>query len=178
MSKYMWHYFGHFLAHDREYIALYLNMITWLVMIGRNTVEHCRTLRYLVLCRISKLAHPSRQCISLSSALMTIASVITIRVLLLDQAVSAHSHYLSRPLPWWVLHGRGYVYIRVRLLPVVAPGDYLASILTLCLPHWLLVRVQCPMIWGCISTSLPPLLICVYAPEGHVSWSHVCPLSW
>ena len=35
---------------------------------------------------------------------------------------------LSRPLPWWVLHGWGYVHIRIRLRPVVVPGDCLASV--------------------------------------------------
>ena len=85
---------------------------------------------------------------------------------------------MSQPLPWWVLHGQGYVHIRIGLLPVVVPGDCLALVLTLCLPHWLLARVQCPMIWGCISTSLPTLPIRVYAPEGRVSWSHVQPLAW
>ena len=34
---------------------------------------------------------------------------------------------MLRPLPWWVLHGRGYVHIRIGLLPVIVPGDYLAS---------------------------------------------------
>ena len=85
---------------------------------------------------------------------------------------------LSRPLPWWVLHGWGYVHIRIRLLPIVVSGDCLASVPTLCLPHWLLARVWCPMIQGCISTSHPSLLIHVCAPEGRVSWSHVCPLAW
>ena len=50
---------------------------------------------------------------------------------------------VSRPLPWWVLHGRGYVHIRIRLLPVVVPGDCLASVLTLCLP--LLIACMCLM---------------------------------
>ena len=37
VSKYTWYYFGHFLcfnAHDCEYIVLYFDTITWLVMIG------------------------------------------------------------------------------------------------------------------------------------------------
>ena len=34
---------------------------------------------------------------------------------------------VSRPLPWWVLHGQGYVHIRIGLLPLVVPGDYLTS---------------------------------------------------
>ena len=42
---------------------------------------------------------------------------------------------LSRPLPWWVLHGRDYVHIRIGLLPVVVPGDCLVSAPTLCLSH-------------------------------------------
>ena len=74
--------------------------------------------------------------------------------------------HMSRPLPWWVLHGRGYIHIRIGLLPVVASGDCLTSVLTLCLPCWLLAHVQCLMIWGCISTSLPSLLIRVCAPGG------------
>ena len=73
---------------------------------------------------------------------------------------------VSRPLPWWVLHGWGYIYIRIGLLLVVASRDCLAFVLILCLPHWLLVHVQCLMIRGCISMSPPSFLIRVCAPGG------------
>ena len=85
---------------------------------------------------------------------------------------------VSWPLPWWVLHGRGYVHIRIGLLPVVVSGDYLASVLTLCLLCWLLVHVRCQMIQGCTSTSSPLSLFCVCTPEGYASWSPAHPLAW
>ena len=47
-------------ACDHEYIVLYFDTITRLVMIGSNTIEPRRILRYLVICRISHPAHLSR----------------------------------------------------------------------------------------------------------------------
>ena len=65
-------------------------------------------------------------------------------------------------------HGGSYMdegtsHIRIRLLPVIVPGDCLAS-LSYSMLHCLLVHVQCPMIQGCTSTSPPSLLIHVCAP--------------
>ena len=42
VGKCMWCYFREFLARDRGYTVLYQDMITWLVMIGWNTVESHR----------------------------------------------------------------------------------------------------------------------------------------
>ena len=53
-------------------------------------------------------------------------------------------------------------------LPVIVPGDYLAS-LSYSMLHCLLTHVQCLMIWGCTSTSLPLFPIHVCAPEGYTS---------
>ena len=46
-----------------------------------------------------------------------------------SKGVPPEEGVMSRPLPWWVLHGRGYGHIRIRLLPIVVPGDCLASVL-------------------------------------------------
>ena len=68
----------------------------------------------------------------------------------------------------------GPTWRRVRLtlgsdcLPVVVPGDHLAS-LSYSMLHCLLTDVRCPMIQGCTSTSLPLFLIHVRAPEGYTS---------
>ena len=79
-------------------------------------------------------------------------------------------------------HGGTYVDegtsdIRIKLLPIVVPGDCLVSPPILCLPHWSLTYVQCQMIQGCTS-MLPPLFpFCVRAPGGYVSWSLIHPLA-
>src|ERR1700761_1218568 len=46
-----------------------------------------------------------------------------------NEGVRPERGVMSRPLPWWVLHGRGYVFIRIGLLPRLVSGDCLASFL-------------------------------------------------
>ena len=48
-------------------------------------------------------------------------------------------------------------------------GTVLPLIPTLCILHCLLARVQCLMIWGCTSTSLPLLSIHICGPGGSTS---------
>ena len=68
----------------------------------------------------------------------------------------------------------GPTWTRVRLtlgsdcLPVIVPGDYLAS-LSYSMLRCLLVHVQCLMIQGCTSTPLSLFPIHVHTPEGYTS---------
>src|ERR1700761_7130739 len=56
-----------------------------------------------------------------------------------NEGVRPERGVMSRPLPWWVLHGRGYVFIRIGLFPHLVSGDCLAFLMCT------LIARACPM---------------------------------
>ena len=77
--------------------------------------------------------------------------------------------------PTWM---RVWLTLGLDCLPALFQGTALPLLPAPCLLHCLLAPVQCPMIQGCTSTSLPLLLIRICGPGGYTSWSHVHPLAW